>query len=78
MCCTVLYSILLVPLLTVFVLQVLVTAQSTLDGRISLTRLARGDEQWLRPDFNSVDFMYDVGVGATALLILGWLVSVAL
>ena len=43
-----------------------------MDGKISLTRLARGDTNWLRPDFDSVDFVYDVGVGATALLGLGW------
>ena len=76
-------AVALIPVALLFSLPliaavVLVTAQSSLDGRISLTRLARGDEQWLRPDFDSVDFMYDVGVGATALLGLGWIVSVAL
>jgi len=55
-----------------------VVTRSSIDGKISLSRLARGDGNWLRPDFDSVDFMYDVGVGATALLGLGWVVSVAL
>ena len=76
-------AVALIPVALLFTLPVvaavvLVTAQSTMDGRISLTSLARGDEHWLRPDFDSVDFMYDVGVGATALLGLGWVVSVAL
>ena len=76
-------AVALIPVAFLFTLPViaavvLVTAQSTMDGRISLTSLARGDEHWLRPDFDSVDFMYDVGVGATALLGLGWVVSVAL
>ena len=76
-------AVALIPVAILFALPligavVLVTAQSTLDGRISLTSLARGDEHWLRPDFDSVDFMYDVGVGATAILGLGWVVSVAL
>ena len=55
-----------------------VVTRSSIDGKISLSRLARGDQNWLRPDFDSVDFMYDVGVGATALLGFGWVVSVAL
>ena len=76
-------AVALIPVAILFTLPViaavvLVTAQSTMDGRISLTSLARGDEHWLRPDFDSVDFMYDVGVGATAILGLGWVVSVAL
>ena len=76
-------AVALIPVVFLFTLPViaavvLVTAQSTIDGRISLTSLVRGDEHWLRPDFDSVDFMYDVGVGATALLGLGWVVSVAL
>ena len=56
---------------------VYVTARQSVDGKISLTRLARGDSHWLRPDFDSIDFAYDVGVGATALLGLGWIVSIA-
>ena len=57
---------------------VFVVGRNTVDGRISLSRLARGDRNWLRPDFDSVDFLYDAGVGATALLGLGWVVSVTL
>lgn len=56
---------------------VYVTARSSIDGKISLQRLARGDRDWMRPDFDSIDFVYDVGVGATALLGLGWVVSIA-
>ena len=76
-------AVALVPVLLLFSVPLVaavayVTARTTMDGKISLTRLARGDTNWLRPDFDSVDFVYDVGVGATALLGLGWVVSVAL
>ena len=76
-------AVALVPVLLLFSVPLVaavayVTARTTMDGKISLTRLARGDTNWLRPDFDSVDFMYDVGVGATAILGLGWVVSVAL
>jgi len=54
-------------------------ARGALDGQINLGRLARGDlKHGLRQDFDSVDFAYDMGVGATALLGLGWIVSVTL
>ena len=76
-------AVALVPVLLLFSVPLVaavayVTARTTMDGKISLPRLARGDTNWLRPDFDSVDFVYDVGVGATALLGLGWVVSVAL
>ena len=76
-------AVALVPVLLLFSVPLVaavayVTARTTMDGKISLTRLARGDTNWLRPDFDSVDFVYDVGVGASALLGLGWVVSVAL
>jgi len=58
---------------------VFLVARGTLDGKINLGRLARGDlKHGLRQDFDSVDFAYDMGVGATALLGLGWIVSVTL
>jgi len=54
-------------------------ARGALDGQINLGRLARGDlKHGLRQDFDSVDFAYDMGVGATALLGLGWILSVTL
>ena len=63
-----------VPLVLVTLFLV---ARGTLDGQINLSRLARGDvKNALRRDFESVDFMYDLGVGATALLGLGWMVSI--
>jgi len=76
-------AVALIPVAILFTIPliaaaVFVTARSTMDGKISLTRLARGDQHWLRPDFDSIDFMYDVGVGATALLGMGWIVSIAL
>ena len=65
-----------VPLVLVTLFLV---ARGTLDGQINLSRLARGDvKNALRRDFESVDFMYDLGVGATALLGLGWMVSITL
>ena len=75
-------AVALIPVAILFAIPliaalVFVTARTSIDGKISLTRLARGDTNWLRPDFDSVDFMYDVGVGATALLGLGWVVSIA-
>jgi len=58
---------------------VFLVARGSLDGQINLGRLARGDlKHGLRQDFDSVDFAYDMGVGATALLGLGWIVSVTL
>ena len=58
---------------------VFLIARGALDGQINLGRLARGDlKHGLRQDFDSVDFVYDMGVGATALLGLGWVVSVTL
>jgi len=58
---------------------VFLVARGSLDGKINLGRLARGDlKHGLRQDFDSVDFAYDMGVGATALLGLGWVVSVTL
>lgn len=65
-----------VPLVLVTVFLV---ARGSLDGQINLGRLARGDLQnTFRQDFESVDFVYDLGVGATALLGLGWMVSITL
>ena len=76
-------AVALIPVAILFLVPLVaaiafVVTRSSIDGKISLSRLARGDGNWLRPDFDSVDFMYDVGVGATALLGLGWVVSVAL
>jgi len=47
------------------------------DGQINLGGLARGDlNRVFRQDFDSIDFIHDLGLGATAILGLGWIVSV--
>jgi len=66
----------LVPLLVVTIYLV---ARASLDGQINLGQLARGDfERVVRPDFEPLDFAYDAAVGSTAVLGLGWIVSVIL
>ena len=58
---------------------VFLVARSTLDGQINLGGLARGDfKRVLRQDFDGGEFMYDLAVGSTALLGLGWAVSIFL
>ena len=49
-----------------------------IDGKISLSRLARGDVNGAFIDFDPVDFAYDALMGSSALLGLGWIVSVVL
>jgi hypothetical protein len=49
-----------------------------IDGKISLSRLARGDVNGAFVDFDGVDFAYDALLGSSALLGLGWVVSVIL
>jgi hypothetical protein len=71
------------PVLLIFTVPAVLVAlfllaRGTLDGQINLGRLARGDLQHtFRQDFEGIDFAYDLGVGATALLGLGWMISVA-
>jgi hypothetical protein len=52
--------------------------RGSIDGKISLSRLARGDVKAAFLDFDSVDFAYDALLGSSALLGLGWVVSVIL
>lgn len=72
------------PLLVFFIVPALVAtvflvARSAIDGQINLGGLARGDfKKALRQDFDPVDFAYDLAVGSSALLGLGWVVSVVL
>jgi len=66
----------LVPLLLVSAYLVI---RSTVDGQVSFSHLARGDfNQAIRPDFDPVSFVYDAAIGSTALLGVGWIVSVVL
>ena len=47
--------------------------------QVSFSHLARGDlDHAIRPDFDPVTFVYDAAVGSTALLGIGWIVSVVL
>lgn len=77
-------AVAILPVVLLFVVPiVLVTvfliARGALDGQINMGHLARGDlKNGFRHDFESVDFAYDLGVGATALLGLGWMVSITL
>lgn len=74
----------ILPVIVLFVVPiVLVTvfliARGAFDGQINFGQLARGDlKNGFSQDFESVDFMYDLGVGATAVLGLGWMVSITL
>jgi len=66
----------LVPLLLVTAYLVI---RTTVDGQVSFSHLARGDfNEALRPDFDPVSFVYDAAIGSTALLGVGWIVSVVL
>ena len=59
--------------------SIFLVVKLSVDGQINLGRLARGDfENILRQDFDGVDFLYDAAVGSTAILGLGWIVSVVL
>jgi len=77
-------SLSILPVAVVFIVPALVVtvflvARSAIDGQINLGGLARGDlKKGLRQDFDPVGFGYDFVVGSSALLGLGWLVSVAL
>ncbi|XP_023345921.1 uncharacterized protein LOC111714919 [Eurytemora carolleeae] len=59
--------------------SIFLVVKLSVDGQINLGRLARGDfENILRQDFDGLDFLYDAAVGSTAILGLGWIVSVIL
>ena len=74
----------IIPVVISFIVPVLIVTtflivRGMIDGQVSLNHLARGDlNQALRPDFDPVTFVYDAAVGSTALLGLGWIVSVVL
>jgi hypothetical protein len=76
-------AVAIVPVLLIFTVPAVLVAifligQGSLNGRIDLGHLARGDVKNGFSKVDSVDFMYDLGVGATALLGLGWMVSITL
>ena len=76
-------AVAIVPVLLIFTVPAVLVAifligRGSLDGRIDLGHLARGDVKNGFSKVDSVDFMYDLGVGATALLGLGWMVSITL
>jgi len=76
-------AVAVLPVLLIFTVPAILVAgfliaRGSLDGRIDLGRLARGDVKNGFSKVDSVDFMYDLGVGATALLGLGWMVSITL
>ena len=76
-------AVAILPVLLIFTVPAVLVAifligRGSLDGRIDLGHLARGDVKNGFSKVDSVDFMYDLGVGATALLGLGWMVSITL
>ena len=76
-------AVAILPVLLIFTVPAVLVAifligQGSLNGRIDLGHLARGDVKNGFSKVDSVDFMYDLGVGATALLGLGWMVSITL
>lgn len=77
-------AVAILPVLFIFSIPVVMAtvfmvARGSLDGQINIGQLARGDlNRVFRQDFDSLDFAYDLGVGATAILGLGWIVSVTL
>ena len=76
-------AVAILPVLLIFTVPAVLVAgfliaRGSLNGRIDLGRLARGDVKNGFSKVDSVDFMYDLGVGATALLGLGWMVSITL
>lgn len=77
-------AVAIIPVAVSFLVPVLIVTaylviRSTLDGQVSFSHLARGDlNHAIRPDFDPVTFVYDAAVGSTALLGIGWIVSVVL
>ena len=70
--------VLLISAVPAVLVAIFLIGRGSLDGRIDLGHLARGDVKNGFSKVDSVDFMYDLGVGATALLGLGWMVSITL
>jgi len=77
-------AVALIPVAVIFAIPLVLATiflfiRGSVDGQINIGQLARGDlNRVFRPDFDSVDFAYDLAVGSSALLGLGWIVSVAL
>ena len=66
-------------LIPAIIATIFLVVKLSVDGQINLGRLARGDfDNILRQDFDGLDFAYDAAVGSTAILGLGWIVSVVL
>jgi len=72
----------LIPIAAVFLVPlviglVIVTARSSATGELDISRLMSGDvSASMRQDFDGVDFTMDAIFGSSALLGLGWLVSI--
>jgi len=75
-------AISLLPILAVFTVPlviglVIVTARSSATGKLDISRLMEGDVgASMRQDFDGVDFTMDAIFGSSALLGIGWLVSI--
>lgn len=63
-----------IPLVLGFIL---VASRSAVSGELAVNRLVRGDVRGsMRQDFDGVDFVMDAIFGSSALLGIGWLVSI--
>lgn len=67
-------AVFLIPLILGFVV---VTSRSAVSGELAVNKIVRGDLRGsMRQDFDGVDFVMDAIFGSSALLGIGWLVSI--
>jgi len=77
-------AISLIPIFLVFLVPLIlaifiVTTRASVKGELNVSRFIKGDlEASMRQDFDGVDFTMDAIFGSSALLGLGWLVSITI